>query len=415
MQLNLNINQDQLTAEINRLATISDAPAPAVTRILFTKTELAGRAYVRQLAREAGLVLREDPIGNIFMRWAGEQPDLAAVATGSHIDAIPFSGQYDGVVGLLGAIEAIRALKRANFVPYRPIEIILFTAEEPTRFGIGCLGSRALCGQLTPEALQQLQDKNQRFFDEVRQEAGYTAPLTNLALPPQHFHAFVELHIEQGSQLEKANLPIGIVTAIAAPATLRVQLRGDGGHAGTVLMPQRRDALLGAAETALAVEQIAHASPSDNAVATTGICEVYPGAVNSIPSRATLEIDIRDTKLDTRDQMVNAIRTAVQKIAHTRQLHLTDTLLNADPPATCSQLITHATAQAAETLHLGYTKLVSRAYHDALFMAQICPTGMIFIPSQHGYSHRPEEYTSPEEISAGVRVLAHTLVQLARQ
>lgn len=412
---NLEVNQGRLTAEIDKLATISDAPAPAVTRILFTKTELAGRAYVRQLAREAGLSLREDAVGNIFMRWEGRDAQLAAVATGSHIDAIPFSGKYDGVVGVLGAIEAVRALKQAGYQPQRAIEIIMFTAEEPTRFGLGCLGSRALCGQLTPEKLLALKDKEGRPFDQVRQEAGYTAELATVQLPKDHYKAFVELHIEQGPRLERAQLPIGVVTSIAAPATLRIQLKGEGGHAGAVLMSYRRDALLAAAEIALVVEKAALESPSSDAVATTGILEVYPGAVNSIPSQVKMEIDIRDTNLESRDAMVKHVQEAAGQICTARAIECTCELLNADPPITCGGSVITATVRATEKLHLNHHKLVSRAYHDALFMGQICPTGMIFVPSQHGYSHRPEEYTSPKEIANGVKVLAHTLVSLTSQ
>lgn len=412
---NLTINQDRLTTEIDKLATISDAPAPAVTRILFTKTELAGRAYIRQLAREAGLTIREDAVGNLFFRWEGSNADLPAVATGSHIDAIPFSGKYDGTIGVIGAIEAIRALTTAGFHPVRPIEIIMFTAEEPTRFGLGCLGSRALCGQLTPDDLEALKDKEGQPFDRVRQEAGYTAPLDTVKLEKDHYKAFVELHIEQGPILERLNLPIGIVTSIAAPATLRLKLTGDGGHAGAVLMPNRRDALLAAAEITLAVEQTARETPSDDAVATTGLLTVHPGAVNSIPSAVTMEIDIRDTKLESRDGMVERIQQAAEAICTNRKITLACEILNADPPITCGGTVIAATTRATETLRLRHQKLVSRAYHDALFMGQICPSGMIFIPSQNGYSHRPEEYSSPQEITHGVRVLAHTLANLASQ
>lgn len=412
---NLEVQQDRLTAEIEKLATISDAPAPAVTRILFTKTELAGRAYIRQLARDAGLSLREDAIGNIFMRWEGQNPKLPSVATGSHIDAIPYSGKYDGVVGVLGAIEAIRALKRAGYVPQRSIEIIMFTAEEPTRFGLGCLGSRALCGQLAPEKMMALKDKDGRSLEEVRREAGYTADLATVKLAKDHYKAFVELHIEQGPRLERAGIPIGVVTSIAAPATLRIQLNGDGGHAGAVLMPYRRDALLAAAEIALAVEKTAVESPSKDAVATTGILEVYPGAVNSIPSQIKMEIDIRDTNLNSRDAMVGRIQEAAGEICTQRKIECSCEILNADPPIGCGPEVITAAIRATEILHLNHQKLVSRAYHDALFMGQICPTGMIFVPSQHGYSHRPEEYTSPKEIANGVKVLAHALASLASQ
>ena len=407
------IRTDWLTAAIDKLATISDAPAPAVTRILFTPTELAGRAFIRQLARELGLAIREDALGNIFMRWEGAQPDLAAVATGSHIDAIPLSGKYDGVVGVIGALEAIHALQEMGFQPQRSLEVIMFTAEEPTRFGLGCLGSRALCGQLSADDLRQLRDKDGRDLDTVRQEAGYKGDLASVALPSGHYHAFVELHIEQGPRLERAGIALGVVSSIAAPATLRVLVAGEGGHAGAVLMPHRRDALLAAAEIALAVERIALESLSPNAVATTGLFQVSPGAVNSIPSQVKLEIDMRDTQLETRDGMVTAVQAAIHEITQRRNTTAEVQLLNADPPAVCGAEVVAAVNKAAEQLHLSHMPLVSRAYHDALFMAQICPTGMIFVPSKNGYSHRPEEYTSPEQIAHGVKTLALALAELS--
>ncbi len=183
---------------------------------------------------------------------------------------------------MLGGIEAIRALKRAGFQPTRPIELILFTSEEPTRFGVGCLGSRALSGALSPEALATLKDGEGRTLDEVRTAAGFVGPLDSVALPAGHYFAFVELHIEQGPLLERIGLQIGVVIAIAAPATLRITIDGEGGHAGTVLMPDRRDPLPAAAEVILAVEAAARGSGSPDSVATVGVCRVTPGAVNGI-------------------------------------------------------------------------------------------------------------------------------------
>lgn len=409
------LNPEQLQREIDALAAISDAPAPAVTRILFTPTDLRGRDYVSRLAADAGLTVRQDAIGNLFFRWEGTDSQLPAVATGSHIDAIPFSGKYDGVVGVLGAIEAIRSLRRAGFVPRRSIEVISVTAEEPTRFGIGCVGSRALCGQLSPEKLCDLKDAKGQDLETVRIAAGCSGDLAEVALPRGHYAAFVELHIEQGPRLEAAGLDIGVVTAIAAPATLRIALIGDGGHAGGVLMPGRRDALLPAAEIALAVDRIARESPSADSVATTGLLQVHPGAVNSIPSEVRMEIDIRDTQLDTRDAMVTQIHAFAREAAARRNIGCTCQLLNADPPATCDPGLVEALTRHTTQLGLKQQALVSRAYHDSLFMAQICPTAMIFIPSYKGYSHRPEEYSSPTEIVNGVAVLAATLRELAEK
>jgi ureidoglycolate amidohydrolase len=403
------VDSERLQLELDALACYSDAPAPAVTRVLFTPTESAARQFVQQLMQEAGLSVRADAVGNLFGRWLGQDVDLPPVATGSHIDAIPFSGRYDGTVGVLGAIEAVRALRRAGFVPQRSIEVIMFTAEEPTRFGVGCLGSRALAGALTPQQLAALTDADGRDFDSVRREAGCTGELDTVQLPLGYYKAFIELHIEQGRRLEEAGLPIGIVSAIAAPATLKIVVEGEGGHAGAVLMPERRDALTASAELILAVERAACDSASPDAVATVGCLEVHPGAVNSIPSRVTLQVDIRDVDLAARDAMVSRVRAALDEIAQRRGVRTALAVLNQDAPCHAGAEVVRLLKQTADSLALPYQVMVSRAYHDTLFMAQICPTSMIFVPSQHGYSHRPEEYTAPDEIARGVLLLAHAL------
>jgi ureidoglycolate amidohydrolase len=410
---NLTIDQARLQIEIDTLASFSDVPAPAVTRVLFTPTELQARQYIRDLMRDAGLTIREDAVGNLFGRWQGTDYKLPPIATGSHIDAIPYSGRYDGTVGVLGAIEALRALRRTGFQPTRPIEVIMFTAEEPTRFGVGCLGSRAMAGKLTPDKLRSLRDEEGQDFESVRRQAGYDAPLDTVQLQQGYYKAFIELHIEQGPRLEQAGLDLGIVTAIAAPATLRVVIHGDGGHAGTVLMPDRHDAFPAAAEIVLTVEKAGRESQSPDAVATVGLCQVYPGAVNSIPSRVLMEIDIRDIDLVSRDSMVDQVKQAVAEICDQRGLQYELSVLNADAPCHSGEAIVTSLGKIADALGYRYQKLVSRAYHDTLFMADICPTSMIFVPSANGYSHRPEEYTSPQEITRGVELLVRALAKLA--
>ncbi len=412
--MNLDINQARLSAELAKLATFSEAPAPAVTRILYTKQDLEARAYFKGLCLEAGLELREDALGNTFVRWTGSDPDLPAVATGSHIDAIPHAGMYDGTVGVLGGLEAIRALKLAGFKPKRSIELILFTAEEPTRFGVGCLGSRVMSGVLDTNGLAKLKDSEGKTPDEARQEAGFSDNLADVRLTEGFYYAFVELHIEQMPQLEQKNIPIGMVTAIAAPATLHIALEGAGGHAGAVLMPERKDALVCGAEIAQTIESVALTTGSIDSVATVGIFDIHPRAVNSIPSKVFMTVDVRDTDLGRRDSMVEAIKDAVWTISAERKLKATVETLNADPPASCAREITEATELASREFGLRTLPMVSRAYHDALFMARICPTGMIFIPCKDGVSHRPDEYSKPEDIERGVKVLGSVLARLSQ-
>jgi N-carbamoyl-L-amino-acid hydrolase len=407
------INTQQVTDELNTLAAFSDTPAPAVTRIVFSEEDQRARQWLKQLCHDAHLETREDAIGNFFARWPGSDPTLPAVGTGSHTDAIPHSGKFDGTVGVLGGLEAIRALQRAGFRPTRSLELLMFTSEEPTRFGIGCLGSRLLCGSLAMEKVDALRDKEHKSVDDNRHAAGFSGPLPSVQLPPNYYAAFVELHIEQGPLLEKENLPLGIVTAIAAPAALRITLQGEGGHAGAMLMPIRKDALCAAAEITLLIESTAKNSGSADSVATTGILKVHPGAINSVPSKCDLEIDIRDTKLATRDAMVEAVRKGTDDICARRNIHPTLEMINADPPATCDPAIIAAAQEACAAMHIAPKMMVSRAYHDSLFMARICPTAMLFIPCKNGVSHRPDEYATPEDIARGIELLARTMATLA--
>lgn len=409
----ITIATGRLQQEIDQLAAISEAPPPVVTRVLFTEADLRGRAYVKKLCTEAGLVVREDAVGNIFARWEGADKTLPPVATGSHIDAIPNAGRYDGVVGVLGAIEAMRALKSSGFQPQRSMELIVFTAEEPTRFGIGCLGSRLLSGVMSPAKAAGLRDLAGKTLEELRRSADCSGELISVALAKDCYAGFVELHIEQGPILERENLAIGIVEKIAAPSSLRMKLTGVGGHAGAVLMPERHDALLAGAEIALAVERAAKSSGSPDTVGTTGVFRIEPGAVNSVPCAAWLEIDLRDTRVDTRDAALNQIESAAVEICARRAVGLEQQRVNVDPPAICDGKLVELVAGVCRTNGISHRKLISRAYHDSLFMAQVCPTTMIFIPCRGGVSHRPDEYSSQEQIGTGVRVLAESLAELA--
>lgn len=409
----LAVDESGLTAEIEALAQISDTPYPSVTRVLFTAADLKARAFLKERYAAAGLVVREDAVGNTFARWVGDDAAAKPVATGSHTDAIPNAGRFDGVVGVLGGLEAIRALQRSGFRPRRSIELIMFTAEEPTRFGIGCLGSRIMGGVLGDERRTALRDSGGGTLEQARAAAGYAGDISTAVLPRDGYAAFVELHIEQGHRLERAGVSIGAVTAIAAPATLRVQLTGEGGHAGTVLMPERHDPVLAAAEIMLAVEAAARGTGNVNSVATCGLVQVKPGAVNSIPRDVRLEIDIRDIDLARRDAMLVEVRAAVRTAAEKRGCGWQDEVLNADPPATCDPAIVRTIGEVCGDLGLTYQEMTSRAYHDSLFMALVCPTSMIFVPSKDGISHRPDEFTTAREIADGVRVLAETLKRLA--
>jgi N-carbamoyl-L-amino-acid hydrolase len=417
--MQIQIDQTRLLDELNALARFTDAePASEgtpVTRIVFSVDDLRARAWLKKLATAEGFEVRDDAVGNIFIRWTGTEPNLPAVATGSHTDAIPHAGMYDGTVGVLGGFEAMRALKRSGLQIRRSIELVMFTSEEPTRFGIGCLGSRLLSGTLDPDRADALQDKDEASLSSVRTAAGFAGPLSTVRLSPNHYHAWIELHIEQGPLLERENIPIGIVTSIAAPAGYRFTITGFGGHAGALLMPDRKDALCAAAELILSVEKHALASGAIDTVATVGTCDVHPGAVNSVPSRVVLQLDIRDTDPGRREAVMQAIRRDCEELRQHRKVTITEELVNADAPAQSSPNTVGLLENICREQGISYKKMVSRAYHDSLFMARLAPIAMIFIPCRNGVSHRPDEYAKPEDIALGTRILAQALAKLASE
>ena len=413
--MHIPINVERLNSELEQLALFSESPAPAVTRVVFSDTDRRARAWLKERCVDAGLAIREDAVGNMFAVWKSAYADGPVIGTGSHIDAIPNAGRFDGTVGVLGGLEAIRGLKEAGFEPKLPIELVLFTSEEPTRFGIGCLGSRLLSGTLDAGAARDLRDADGKSLDELRNAAGFHGSLSGVRCAPGYYAGFIELHIEQGPFLERAGIPVGVVTMIAAPASLRVVFEGEGGHAGAVLMEQRRDALTAAAEIILTAENLARATRAADAVATTGVCKVFPGAVNSIPSRVTLEIDVRDIDLARRDSMISAIRATAKAVGERRKVGFAIEVLNADAPAQCDAKLVGALRCACTEEKVAFLEMVSRAYHDSLFMSRVAPTGMLFIPCRGGISHRPDELALPDDIALGARVLARALTLISRE
>jgi len=436
--MNVTINTDRLLAELHHLARLTDCPptqdrslpepTQAVTRIVFTPRDLEARAWLTALAEAAGFSVRTDAVGNTFLRWQGMDAELGAVGTGSHTDAIPHAGMYDGTIGVLGGLEAMRSLKEAGFTPKRSIETLMFTSEEPTRFGIGCIGSRLLGGVIDAEEADKLRDRLPETdpnaeagltLADVRADAGFSGTLASVKLRRGYYDAWVELHIEQGPLLEREGIQLGIVTGIAAPASFRYTVEGFGGHAGALLMPDRRDALCAAAEMILSVERHALAANEKaggvDTVATVGMVGVHPGAVNSVPSRVTLTLDIRDTDVARRDGVMEAFHADIAEIEKRRHVKVSEETINADAPAKSSEHIVAVLEELCEAEGASYKKMVSRAYHDSSFVATIAPVAMIFIPCRAGVSHKPDEYSTPEAIAMGTRILALALAKLANE
>lgn len=401
--------------QIAELAAINSDPlSDGVTREVFTDDYTRATEYVSALMRTAGLTVRLDAFGNLFGRLEGTDPDAPMLMTGSHFDTTLEAGRYDGVVGVLGAIEAVRRLSAAGWQPARTIEVVAFAGEEP-RFGSGCIGSRATVGALSRADLDTMRDRNGISIAEAMRSTGFDPDQIDAArINPELVHAFVELHIEQGSVLETAGIPVGVVTHIAAPHDLRVTVRGTAAHAGATPMFTRRDALAGAAEIMAELERLARASGSRSTVATVGVIAARPGAINVIPGEVELQVDIRDHDLHARTAVVDVFLATIEAITARRGLGLDVTTITRDDPAQCSQLVTEASRSACAALGIDCMDVVSGAYHDAMVLGAVVPIGMIFVPSAGGISHSALEYTSSEEIEYGIQALAGTLESLSR-
>lgn len=403
-----------ISEQFTDLAQLNDDPeAGGITREVFTPTYTRAKDYVAQLMERAGLTTRVDAFGNLFGRVEGSAPGAAAILTGSHIDTTLNAGAYDGVLGVIGAIEALRALLETGWRPIRPVEVVCFAGEEP-RFGSGCLGSRALVGSLTRGELDTMRDRDGVSIAAAMRAVGLDPDrLDEARLDLTAVHAFLELHIEQAGVLEAAGVSVGAVTHIAAPHDLLVRFSGVAAHAGATPMALRRDAFAGAAEAAVALERLARESPSGSTVATVGIVHARPGAINVIPGEAELHVDIRDHDPGARAAVVDAFLAAVEALAARRGLEVEVGTITRDDPAVCSPVVVDAVRDACDELGQPYLDVISGAYHDAMVLGAHVPIGMIFVPSVGGISHSPLEFTAPDDIDRGVRVLAGALRRLA--
>lgn len=395
---------DRLARDLEALAALGVDPTGGMTRLALSESDAAARNYVRAEMAAIGLTVEHDEVGNLFGRRG---TGTGVVLTGSHLDTVPRGGRYDGPLGVVGALEALRALDEAGFVGTRPIEVAVFVGEEGSRFSRGTLGSAALAGDVPVATILDLVDKEGvRFAQALKTYGDVGAPR-----PARRFRgevsAFVELHIEQGGVLESRKLDIGAVTTIAGLVQHVVRLVGDANHAGATPMDLRRDALACAAEIVLAVERAARGG----AVATVGRLEVEPGGFNIIPGVVTLSMDLRAPTPAQLDELDASVKRAVEEISTRRGVAAELTTRQRVEPGPMDERVISAVERAAQGL--GCTRMPSGAIHDALHMANFCPSGMIFVPSRGGKSHCPEEDSGLDEMVRGCEVLARTLAELS--
>lgn len=405
------IDRALLQQDFDALSAITEPNMPW-TRRSFTPRFLEGRNYLRDRFVQEGLAVRIDPAGNLIGRWDGQEPSAPVLMTGSHSDTVPSGGRFDGIAGLLAGLSAIRALRQGGYQPRHPIELVDFLAEEPSEWGLSCIGSRGMSGLLADQHLALTGPGGERLDDAIRRMGG--AP-EHIGQPlRKDIAAFLEIHIEQGPVLEARRVPIGIVTGIASIARVRIRIEGVAAHAGTAPMSMRADAGVAMARLMLAVRDRARTlNQSGHFTATVGVLRIEPNGANVVPGAAEAMIDIRaeideamDAYLENLEQM--AINAAILEGCRVAAIdHLSRT-----HAVTCDADLRECIGEAATELGLGTLLLASGAGHDAAFIARLAPSAMMFVPSRDGKSHSPDEWTDTEAVALAADVLARTLRHL---
>lgn len=393
------ISRERMSRDFAEMAKCSDTQGEAgITRLAFSDSDWQGRAYIISQMKEAGLAVREDAFGNVIGRWDGQQNDLPPVMFGSHGDSVPNGGNYDGAVGILAAVEVTRSLREEGFAPEHPLEVVLFMCEESSRFGAATLGSRAMRGKLTSEDLQRLQDRQGKALHDVLKERGLQPDKLSSAIYPQPPKAFFEVHIEQGKVLEHAQIPLGVVTGIAAPTRLRVYLHGKADHSGATPMNLRHDGLCAAAEIVLKLEELATAQSEPPVVGTVGILQVHPGVMNVIPGECELGVDIRSISAAAKNKVEAGLRQAIAEICQRRDMAYDIKEVSKEEPVAMGQGMVKFLEDICRQQGQKCIAMPSGAGHDAMHWADFAPVGMLFIPCREGISHNPAEYASLEDI-----------------
>jgi N-carbamoyl-L-amino-acid hydrolase len=403
----LAVNGDRLNANIDRLAKIGRRDNGDICRLAFTPEDLQARYLVQQWMMEAGMTVRTDAAGNLIGRYAGQQDNLPALATGSHIDTVPSGGPFDGVLGVLAGIEAVRTLREAHRQLNHPIEVIVFTDEESSMIGCQAIAGTVLLDQ--PDKYQpKIGGSIQAHLETI---GGSWDNLATAKRTRRDMAAFVELHVEQGAVLEQSGKAIGVVQGVVGMCRRSITITGQPNHAGTTPMDMRQDALVAAAQVVLAVREIALSLPSQP-VATVGYLTVAPNAVNIVPGTVELEVDMRDLSQAGLDEMADRLDRELRTIALATNTHIQQSVGLCVEPTPAAHPIQDTITEVCQDLGLSHCPMPSRAGHDAMEIGRFTDMGMIFVPSQNGLSHSGQEYTSPEQCTQGADALLHTLMRL---
>lgn len=410
----MKIKQARVLEILEHLKSFGGSVDKGITRLAYSAEDLAAQKYIMEKMQELGMEVRRDYVGNIFARLPGKNPTLPTIASGSHLDTVKQGGAYDGALGVVAALEAAYAIKEQGLE--HPYEVIIFMAEESTRFGFATIGSKLLAGVGTPETFSSATKKDELSYIEVLKQAGFEPEkYEQVKLDASKYAAFVELHIEQGRVLADSGEAIGVVENIAAPTRMKITVEGVADHSGATPMNFRKDALVSGAKLILAIEEVGKAHSEQGIVTTVGVVDIEPSSINVIPGKVVLWLDLRGVDYEVILEAIEEIHEAVRCVGEADEVKITIDVLTSDKPVRLSKNLADITAGVCQQKNIKYRRMNSGAGHDAMHMAAIMPTTMIFVPSIEGISHNPAEMTSEADIIAGVEVLVETILTMDKE
>lgn len=404
----------RLTAMLDALAAVSET-ADGVTRLAYTETERSAHMMVAGWFRELGLRTWTDAAGNTIAELPGTASNKA-IGTGSHLDTVPHGGRFDGMAGVVAAVEVARSMVERQITPRHPFRFVAFAAEEGARFGQACLGSKAVAGAHDEQVLWALRDENGMSVASAMQHVGLDpSRITEARWARDEWEAFVELHVEQGGVLETSGQSAGLVDLVSGSTRILLEISGRPTHSGSTPMSLRADALCASAEVVLAAEQIASDHRHRGTRATVGVLEVMPGSITTIPGKVSFTVDVRDIDSDRQRATVDEILGRVTEICDRRRVALEYRILGDSSPVVLPMWLRQILAATCADQGVDYRVMTSGASHDCQMVNRTVPAALMFVPSRAGLSHVPEEWTSANDLVRGVDLLLNALLVIDRR
>lgn len=412
----MKLDISRLQRRIEQMNGIGITQEEGLNRLALTQKDMQARELFKETCTRIGLKVWEDGIGNIWARKEGLDDTLPAVLCGSHLDTVPNGGKYDGILGVMAAVEVIELFMERQLHHHHPIEVVVFSIEESSRFNLSTVGSKALTGVMHPYTLKDYTDQQGiSIYDALKDTGYYPDEAEKLRLDSSQYKAFVEMHIEQGPVLHRECIDIGIVEAIAAPIRLQLNLLGEEAHSGACPMTMRKDALTAAAEIILEIEKKGMEESIYQTVTTTGICRVFPGAMNVVPGEVDLYVDIRGIDVISMMRAVTDIVEKVNGICAKREIQHIVKIISQEKPVLLDKMMIERVKENCHRLGFTYKQMASGAGHDAMNMAKILPTALIFVPCVDGISHNKKERVEAKDIENGLSLLYETILTLAQR